>query len=73
MVLLKVHLEAPVQGDLARSLQALAMEVMEAGYHFYILLHVSQGQCCQARLSCSKGNAHQDRKDRQCLLWGDGG
>ena len=42
VVLLKVHLEAPVHGDLARSLQALAMEVMEAGYHFYILLHVSQ-------------------------------
>ena len=45
VVLMKVHLEAPVHGDLARSLHALAMEVMEAGYHFYVLLHVRQ--CCK--------------------------
>ena len=40
VVLLKVHLEQPPDTDLASSMQALAIEVMEAGYHFYILLHV---------------------------------
>ena len=39
-VLLKLHVADPPHEDLLRSLHALAIEVMESGWHFFILLQV---------------------------------
>lgn len=52
VVLLKVHLEAAPDHDLVSSMQALAIEAMEAGYHFYILLQVRFQICKTPAEAC---------------------